>query len=130
MSDAVIIGVSVAVLICVTLVLVAVIVSKAQQRTLAMIESMHKSDQQSLDKTLDRLMTIRWEDFVSVQSYETDDEGGFISPEEQKAEAGVVTIEEPGQWGALEKLRRRSEAQENEDRLLREDFPDERQASA
>ena len=67
-----------------------------------------------------------------MQAYESDDEGGFIAPEDQREDDdgdGEVTIEEPGQWGAIEQLRRRSEAQENEQKLLDEDFPDERTAS-
>jgi hypothetical protein len=110
-------------------VLIAVIVSQAHQRTLSTLNSMHERSQVSLDKALDRLMTIHWEDFVAVQAYETEEEGGFISPEEQRAGNGEVTVEEPGQWGALAQLQRRSEALDNERKLLEEDFPDERTAA-
>ena len=115
--------------VLVAVVLVALIVSRAHKETLSTLNSMHNRSSALLDKSLDRLMAIRWEDFVAMQSYETEDEGGFIAPEDQREEAGEITIEEPGQWGALEQLRRRSEAVENEQRLLEEDFPDERTAS-
>lgn len=123
---------SIVVPICVLagVVLVAVIVSQAHQRTLSTLNSMHERSQASLDKTLDRLMTIRWEDFVAVQAYENDDEGGFIAPEDQRSENGEVVVEEPGRWGALAHLQMRSEALENERRLLEEDFPDERTATS
>jgi hypothetical protein len=118
--------------VLVTVVLVAVIVSRAHKETLSTLNSMHNRSSALLDKSLDRLMSIRWEDFVAMQSYESDDIGGFISPEEQKEEEGQegeVVIVEPGQWGALSQLQALSEAQENEQRLLAEDFPPERTAS-
>ena len=115
--------------VLVAVVLVALIVSQAHQRTLATLDSMHNRSQAALDKTLDRLMAIRWEDFVAMQSFEDDDVGGFIAPEDQAEENGEVIIEEPGQWGALSRLQQRSEALENERRLIDEDFPEERLAT-
>jgi hypothetical protein len=112
--------------VLVAVVLVAVIVSRTIKETLSTLNSMHTRSSALLDKSLDRLMAIRWEDFVAMQSYETEDEGGFISPEEQKQEVGEVAIEEPGQWGALAQLQRLSDAQQNEQQLLDEDFPEER----
>lgn len=129
MTAAQILAIVIPICVLVTVVLVALIVSRAHKETLSTLNSMHNRSSALLDKSLDRLMTIRWEDFVSMQSYETEDEGGFISPEEQKEEVGEVSIEEPGQWGALAQLQKLSEAQENERKLLDEDFPEERTGS-
>ena len=129
MTVAQILAITVPICVLVAVVLVAVIVSRAHKETLSTLNSMHNRSSALLDKSLDRLMAIRWEDFVAMQSYDTDDVGGFISPEEQKEEVGEVAIEEPGQWGALAQLQRLSEAQENERKLLDEDFPEERTGS-
>jgi len=115
--------------VLVAVVLIALIVSQAHQRTLSTLNSMHNRSSALLDKSLDRLMAIRWEDFVAMQSFEDEDVGGFIAPEDQAEEDGEVIVEEPGQWGALSRLQQRSEALENERRLIDEDFPDERVAA-
>lgn len=128
MSTSVIISTIALTFAFITSVCITVLVSKALSRAFSTINSMHIRSQASLDKTLDRLMTIRWEDFVSTRSMQEEgEEGGFFTPEEQGNESSV-TIVEPGRWGALSQLNDRLEALDNENKLLDEDFPDERQA--
>jgi hypothetical protein len=78
-----------------------------------------------MGQLLDRLMTIKWEDYVAARD-SGDDFGGFLAPGEQ-AQVGddveEVTLQEPGRWGHLSALRDRAEAEANEEALLYEDFP-------
>ena len=86
---------------------------------------MQERHSQHMDRTLDRLMAIKWEDYIALRDFEVPEEGGFLTPEEQAQEAGI-TVEEPGRWGTLSHLRDRVEAADHEERLLREDFGEER----
>jgi hypothetical protein len=129
-ETAVTLGTVISVCALIGLVLIAVVISKAHQRTLSTLDSMSARSDETLNKALDRLMTIKWEDFASMQTLDEGEEGGFFAPSEQKEEADDgVRVVEPGQWGTLEQLYRQSEAQENEARLLAEDFPDERRTA-
>jgi hypothetical protein len=57
---------------------------------------------------------------------DTSDEGGFLSPEDQQAEADqFVEVDEQVRWGPLSRLRRANELSDAEQELLEEDFPDE-----
>lgn len=117
------------ILIFATCISITVLVSKALSNAFRTIESMHDRMQAANDKTLDRLMTIRWEDFVASQTYQEDDTGGFFTPDEQKGDSsGGTQVVEPSRWGSLSLLNERLEALDNEQKLLDEDFPPERQA--
>jgi hypothetical protein len=77
---------------------------------------------------LDRLSTIKWENFVAMQAVQAgDEEGGFFTPEEQTTESNpaVVAVEEPGRWGPLSRQSRAQSLTLQEQQLLDEDFPDE-----
>jgi hypothetical protein len=80
-----------------------------------------------LSATLDRFQAIRWEDLAAMRSLDdTSDEGGFLSPEDQQAEADqFVEVDEQVRWGPLSRLRRANELSDAEQELLEEDFPDE-----
>ena len=109
-------------LICVVglCVFIALRLSETVLRSLDVLEQSRVGYQEHLDRTLDRLMTIRWEDFVTVREIEdNEEEGGFFSPDEQR---GTVGIEAPGPFGTLQAIRDHDEALENEERILREDF--------
>ncbi len=109
-------------LICVVglCVFIALRLSDTVHRSLETIERSQRAYAQHLDKTLDRLMTIRWEDFVSAREVEEgDEEGGFMSPEEQR---GEIEVEAPGFFGLRPLDDSRAEEEDNEERLLREDF--------
>lgn len=121
MTVAVIIGI--VALICLTAMGVCVTVLSRQSvsdafRALERIESRHKEEMQTV---LDRLMTIKWEDYIVARSAEDADEGGFITPDEQKEQPVVV---EDGKWGHLSKVAERLGLRDNEEELLREDFPE------
>lgn len=130
MNASVLISIIALILTFATCVSITVLVSRALSNAFRTIESMHDRMQSANDKTLDRLMTIRWEDYVSVQTLQDDQEGGFFTPEEQGEEIQSGTeVVEPSRWGALSTLSSRLEALDNEQKLLDEDFPDERKAS-
>jgi len=100
-------------------VFIALKLSEAVLRAFRTLDLMQRAYQEHMDKTLDRLMTIRWEDFVSVREIEeSDEEGGFFAPGEQE-EGGV---EVPSFLGTMRPLRDPDEEADHEERLLREDF--------
>lgn len=102
-------------------VFIALKLSQAVLRSFRTIEQMQVAYQEHLDKTLDRLMTIRWEDFVTVTDLQgPEEEGGFFAPGEQGDEDGRVEV--PGPFGVMRPLPDPHEADDNEERLLREDF--------
>jgi hypothetical protein len=101
-------------------VFIALRLSDTVLRALDVLEQSRVGYQEHLDRTLDRLMTIRWEDFVTVREIEDqEEEGGFFSPEEQR---GTVGVERPGPFGTLQSIRAHDEELDHEERLLREDF--------
>lgn len=115
----------VVILICTTTVLVAVLSHKTAQHALSTLDSLHKRQSEQNDKTLDRLMTIRWEDFLALQSVQDADEGGFVTPEEQKKQTDGEDEEQDTRWGHLRRLRPGAlNLTEDEENLLDEDFPD------
>lgn len=125
MTVAVIIGI--VALICLTAMTFFVTVSSRQSvsdafRALERIESRHKAE---METVLDRLMTIKWEDYIVARSAEDSDEGGFITPAQQKeGEAEGEVVVEAGKWGHLNKVAERLGLKDNEEELLREDFPE------
>ena len=120
MTAALIIGVVAVIGVIGLCAFIAVRLSDTIHRSLETIERSQRAYAQHLDKTLDRLMTIRWEDFVSAREFEEgDEEGGFMSPEEQR---GEVEVSGPSFFGLRPLRDDHDEAEENEERLVREDF--------
>ncbi|RPJ55765.1 MAG: hypothetical protein EHM23_25200 [Acidobacteria bacterium] len=100
---------------------IALKLSETIHRAFQTVETMQAGYQQHLDRTLDRLMTIRWEDFVTVRDLEeAEDVGGFFAPGEQ--DDGEVTVEAPNFLGRMRPLPDVGAADEHEEQLLREDF--------
>jgi hypothetical protein len=100
---------------------IALKLSDTVHRALETVETMQTGYQEHLNKTLDRLMTIRWEDFATMEDLkESEEVGGFFAPGEQDDEEGGV--EAPNWAGRLRPLVNTGEADELEERLLREDF--------
>lgn len=100
-------------------VLTSVLVFKTIPGLFVTLERMQDRHSAHLDKTLDRLMTIKWESYVAVQELQTEpEEGGFFAPEEQaEPERQPET-----RWGHLSALKDHFEQEEHEDQLIREDF--------
>lgn len=121
-------GLVVAILCLSTVVLIAVISSRNTEKAFLLVDSVHTRQSEQLDRTLDRLMTIRWEDYVATQTLEPTEEGGFFSPtEHDEGSRGDESDEEVGTWGALRGLKRPArldEPTDDEQALLDEDFPD------
>jgi hypothetical protein len=105
-----------------------------RSRSLAKLVSYIEHDairhDQQIERLLDRLTTIRWEDFAALTSIQDKDEqGGFLTPEEQATEANQeVSVTEPGRWGPLSRASRANSLTMQEQQLLDEDFPPENRA--
>lgn len=128
MTAAALIGLIVAILCLITVVLVAVLCFRNADKAYLTLNSMHIRQQKQLDRVLDRLMTIRWEDYVATQMMEPTEEGGFFPPSDSEGDGGDESDEETGSWGALRTLRRPGAVEHHtpeERALLDEDFPDE-----
>lgn len=125
MTAAALIGLIVAILCLITVVLVAVLCFRNADKAYLTLNSMHIRQQKQLDSVLDRLMTIRWEDYVATTMMEPTEEGGFFPP---TADGDDESDEEAGSWNALRSLRRPGKVEHHtpeEQALLDEDFPDE-----
>jgi len=78
--------------------------------------------QAEITSLLNRLMAVRWEDFISVEETTAEQVGGFYAPGESSEDETMVG----GQWSAMSRVRERAQAlDENEEQILREDFPEE-----
>lgn len=104
-------------------VLVSLGVLKAIPRAFDALDSMQARHSQHMDQLLNRLMAIRWEDYVQVRDLEEPEYGGFQTPEEQR-ESGdePVMVEGPRGWGTMSRRRENLEALANEETLVMEDF--------
>jgi len=102
-------------------VTVAVLVSKALSRAFLQLDQMQVTSAQERAQLLDRLMTIRWEDYVAVQSLEEADVGGFIAPGEEQEE--ITQVIPRRQW-SLFRNGEPTQLTEDEETILREDFPE------
>lgn len=117
-----IIGVFVLILTMSFTVLVTVLVFRALSRAFLTLDRMQDHSARHVDSILDRLMTIKWEDFAALRSVGEDVDGGeFLTPEEQREDDEVS---KPAMWGHLSALRERISLTEDEQALLDEDFPE------
>jgi hypothetical protein len=90
-TDAVIIGVTAVILSVAYTVAVTVLVSRALYRTLSTLDRIHARQARQLETALNRLMTIKWENFAMVQATEdADEEGGFYRPDEDDEDDTMV----------------------------------------
>lgn len=76
-----------------------------------------------LSAVLDRFQAMRWEDLAAMRTIEDPEDGGFLTPEEQRQEAGIE-VDDQVRWGPLSRLRAANSMTETEEALLAEDFPD------
>jgi hypothetical protein len=98
--------------------------SRSLSKLVSYIEHESARHDQQIERLLDRLTTIKWEDFAALTTIQKDDdEGGFLTPEEQVTEAHTA-VEEPGRWGPLSRAARSNNLTATEQDLLAEDFPD------
>lgn len=123
MTVAVLIGAMAMILLVVTAVAALHIIRQASADSFRALERLDARHEKSLQTVLDRLMTIKWEDFAAVKTLDDDEneETGFIAP--HRDDEGEVEIED-GRWGHLSTLRERLRLTDEEDQLLREDFPE------
>lgn len=119
MTAAVLIGVIA--LICLTAmgVCVAVTSRRSVSDAFRALDIQRDDSIRQMDSVLDRLMTIKWEDFVAARAaQETDVEGGWEVPGgKPEGETG----QKGGVWGHLTDIRGRL-GLDNEQTILEEDF--------
>jgi hypothetical protein len=120
----VIFGIVAMILVVVFGVTITVLVSRALSSAFSTLNSMDIRHGKRMEGLLDRFQAIKWEDLAALRSIEDADEGGFMTPTEQRGESGEMRIEEPGRWGALSALNDRLRLSEEERALLEEDFPE------
>lgn len=126
MTDSVLFGI--VCIVAVSFVLGAMLYerSKSLSKLVLFIEHESMRHDAQIERLLDRLTTIKWEDFAALTSIQSsDEEGGFLTPEEQATESNpAVRVQEPGKWGPLSRSERTQELTAAEAALLAEDFPD------
>ena len=104
MTAALAIAILALILSFITAISITVLVSRALQNSFQLVSNMHIRSAKQLDKTLDRLMTINWEQFVSAQSQQTPDEGFWEGPDtfpKAQLSSEGITQEIPDVWGRL-----------------------------
>jgi hypothetical protein len=120
-TASVIIGIVALILITIFGVLVAYMISKALSKAFLALDRIDERNSESLQKTLDRLMTIDWEKYAALRSMEdTSEEGGFAAPGE--AEDGGQLV--PNFLGRM-RMTTMPDLDAEEQALLDEDFPEE-----
>ena len=124
MSDLAIISALSVTCLLVALVFVTVTFRQALRDLSRVIVSQSRRHDEQMSALLDRFQAIRWEDLAAMRSLkDTTDEGGFFTPEDQRAE-GEVQVQEPQRWGPMSRLRREQDLSDAETELLKEDFPE------
>jgi hypothetical protein len=101
-------------------VVVAVILSNGLSRITSNQSRQNERHAKQIDSLLDRLVSIDWEKYVVMQSLKEPDEGSFEVPIDEDSETTVVSTN----WGRT--LRERTGLTADEEKILAEDFPDER----
>ena len=125
MSASVILGFFAVTVSFIVTVSVTVLFSRALTSAFSTISSLHERSSRQQDKLIDRLVAIRWEDYAALRSAtdETQEYGGFFTPEEQQEEPTGLDV--PG-YGTLSTLQDRLAAiASHEETLIKEDFGDE-----
>ena len=110
----------------VTVVLVTAAYRQALQNLSRNLERLDARHERHLDTVLDRLMAVKWEDFVALRSTVGEEqEGGFYPPTSGTEEDTAVIEQTGGMWGRLGSAADRLRLNEEEQILLDEDFDEE-----
>jgi hypothetical protein len=119
-TAAVVIGVVALILLVTNSVLALHVIRQTSSDAFRALDRIESRSEKSLQTVLDRLMTIKWEDFAAVKSLEEDTSGGFFAPV-----GGANTDEAGGQTitPAWASVRERLSLNDEERELLEEDFP-------
>jgi hypothetical protein len=73
---------------------------------------------------LDRFQAIRWEELASLRAIQdTTDEGGFLTPQDQRDEV-AVEVDDQMRWSPASRLQKAQDLSDAEKALLAEDFPE------
>ncbi len=111
------------------MVVVTVRVTAAFSRSLSNVylalERIESRYEKQTSDLLDRLMTIRWENYAAIKTDDGGEEGEFILPQALREDDDEDGGQTGGQWGALASLRDRMAISDEERALLEEDFPEE-----
>lgn len=120
MTALLILGIIAMILLVVALCLALHILRQSSSDAFRALERIESRQQKHLDTVLDRLMTIKWEDYAVVRATDEDQEGGFIPPQAQRDEPGE---QEPPKWARMSSMKERLGLLAGERELLEEDFP-------
>jgi len=125
MSDLAIISALSVTCLLVALVFVTVTFRQALRDMSRVIVSQSRRHDEQMSAMLDRFQAIRWEELASLRALgDTTDQGGFLSPDDQVAEAQAVELDDQQRWSPTSRLRRTQELSKEEQALLAEDFPE------
>jgi hypothetical protein len=124
MSDLAIIAALAVTCLLVALVFVTVTFRQALRDLSRVIVAQNTRHNEQMSSLLDRFQAIRWEDLAAMRSIEdTSQMGGFLTPEQQAAEASDDEPTQASRWGPLSRLGK-PDVSDEEQALLDEDFPD------
>lgn len=124
MTDLAIIATLAVTCLLVALVFVTVTFRQALRDLSRVIVVQNARHAEQMSAMLDRLHAIRWEDLAAMRAMQdTTDEGGFLTPDEQRGEA-EVQVDDQQRWNPAARLQRATALSEEETKLLAEDFPE------
>jgi hypothetical protein len=102
---------------------VALILSNGLSRITSNQSRQNERHAKQIDTLLDRLVAIDWEKYAVLQTLKEDDVGGFEAPGDTDEDTVVVRTN----WGRT--LTERTDLTADEEKILAEDFPDERRGT-
>ena len=117
-----ILGVIALIVLIAGVVLIAVTLSRTLSKQADVLDNAHDRWVASLEPLFDRLMAHNWEEYVTIRQLGEEEEGEFLSPEEQGEQDGTASVP---RWGSLTGPPFVTRHSAEEERLLAEDFSDE-----
>jgi hypothetical protein len=76
----------------------------------------------AIESLIDRLMTIKWEDFAAIKAIDDEQVGGQTLPGTTSDEEEGEAWQEGGQWGNASRLREKLRLLDEEEQLIDQDF--------
>jgi hypothetical protein len=103
-------------------VLVAVQIRKNVSDAFLALERHEARNERQVNMLLNRLMTIRWEDFAAIEAIEdAEEEGGQVIPTRRNGDGDEAWVDD-GKWGVMSTLRERLRLLDEEEQIVDEDF--------
>jgi len=109
-------------------ILVALTVFHTSERAFRALDRSHDRWVKQTTDLFDRLMAKNWAELMDIRSFDSEEVGGFYTPEEQtareEADEDEITQLLPTRWGTLQPSSDIPRPDADEERLLAEDFDD------